>query len=338
METAIAAERERADDAVATLRAAAMAGDVEAKAELGQRLVSSFDVAKGREGVALTREAAEEGSGAAAHLLAAMAASGIGLKQDWQAAFDYLQRSAELGFELARAELALLGGNAGLEKRAEALSPGIWKRLRGGVNLGFWRPALGRLVFPAPRIAIAERFAPPQICDWLIERSRGRLVRAEIADPASGLGAYANARTNSAANFKLADTDVILHLLRARVAALTGPPVEAMEGTSILHYDIGEEFMRHYDFLDVKEPGYQKQATEHGQRVLTFLLYLNDDFEGGETEFPVLNWRFKGAKGDALFFWNVDLKGVPDYATLHAGLAPTRGEKWLLSQWVRGRV
>lgn len=338
MNTAITAERVTGDEKIAQLRIAAKAGDTEAKAELGRRLVSSFDLGNGREGLALTKEAADEGSGAAAHLLAAMAASGIGLKQDWQAAFDHLQRSAEFGFELARAELALLAGNAAAAKAAEASDPGIWKRLRGGLNLGFWRPVLGRPVFAAPRIAVAERFAPPQICDWLIERSRGRLVRAEVADPASGLGTYGNARTNSAANFKLADTDVILHLLRARIAALTGPPVEAMEGTSILHYDVGEEFFRHYDFLDLTQPGYAKQVAEHGQRVLTFLIYLNDDFEGGETEFPGLNWRFRGRKGDALFFWNVDTKGAPDFGTQHAGLSPTRGEKWLLSQWVRGRV
>jgi hypothetical protein len=338
MDAAIAAERETSDETIARLHMAAKAGDVEAKAELGQRLVSSFDVEKEREGVAWTKEAAEEGSGAAAHFLAAMAASGMGLKQDWQAAFDHLKRAAELGFELARAELALLAGNAVSAKGAEALDPGIWTRLRGRVDLGFWRPALGRAIFPAPRIAIAEGFAPPQICDWVIERSRRRLVRAEIADAASGLGAYADARTNSATTFKHAEMDVILHLLRARIAALTGPPVEAMEATSILHYDVGEEFSRHYDFLQVKAPGHAKLVAKHGQRVLTFLLYLNDDFEGGETEFPELNWRFKGRKGDALFFWNVDPKGAPDFGTLHAGLAPTRGEKWLLSQWIRGRV
>jgi hypothetical protein len=28
----------------------------------------------------------------------------------------------------------------------------------------------------------------------------------------------------------------------------------------------------------------------------------------------------------------------PDPLTLHAGLPPTRGHKWVLSQWVRDRV
>lgn len=36
-------------------------------------------------------------------------------------------------------------------------------------------------------------------------------------------------------------------------------------------------------------------------------------------------------------FSNTDPAGAPDYATLHAGLPPTTGEKWLLSQWIRSK-
>ena len=43
----------------------------------------------------------------------------------------------------------------------------------------------------------------------------------------------------------------------------------------------------------------------------------------------------RGGRGDALVFFNLDEAGQPDPRTLHAGLAPTRGEKWLLSQWIR---
>ena len=55
-------------------------------------------------------------------------------------------------------------------------------------------------------------------------------------------------------------------------------------------------------------------------------------------EFPQLGKRFKGRRGNALFFWNVEPDGTPDKRTVHAGLPPTRGEKWMLSQWIRERV
>jgi hypothetical protein len=38
-----------------------------------------------------------------------------------------------------------------------------------------------------------------------------------------------------------------------------------------------------------------------------------------------------------VFFWNVSPAGAVERALLHAGRAPTRGEKWLFSQWVRER-
>jgi hypothetical protein len=111
-----------------------------------------------------------------------------------------------------------------------------------------------------------------------------------------------------------------------------------MEPTSVLHYAPGEQFKPHYDFLNPDVPGYALERTTKGQRVATFLLYLNDDFEGGETDFPLLNYRYKGRKGDALLFWNVDPSGASDLQTLHAGLPTSQGEKWLLSQWLRERV
>ena len=67
-------------------------------------------------------------------------------------------------------------------------------------------------------------------------------------------------------------------------------------------------------------------------------MYLNDDYEGGETEFPAIGLRYRGRRGDALLFANVDIVGNPDRRSIHAGLPPTRGEKWLLSQWIRNRT
>ena len=50
-----------------------------------------------------------------------------------------------------------------------------------------------------------------------------------------------------------------------------------------------------------------------------------------------LKYTFKGRTGDALMFGNVSENGAPDPMSLHAGLPPRSGEKWLLSQWVRNR-
>ena len=43
-----------------------------------------------------------------------------------------------------------------------------------------------------------------------------------------------------------------------------------------------------------------------GQRIATFLIFLNEDFEGGETDFPKAGISHRRRKGDALFWANVD--------------------------------
>ena len=71
---------------------------------------------------------------------------------------------------------------------------------------------------------------------------------------------------------------------------------------------------------------------------MTALIYLNDEFEGGETSFPQLGIEHRAKAGDALVFSNVDPRGRPEPRTEHAGRPPTKGTKWVFSQWVRDRI
>ena len=139
--------------------------------------------------------------------------------------------------------------------------------------------------------------------------------------------------------FRRPDSDLILEILRAKIAAVTEMRVDAMEVPTVLHYPVGQEFLPHFDItLNPDSPDYEERlAKGDRQRVMTFLLYLNDDYEGGETEFPVIGGRWKGRKGEGLFFWNVRPGGALDERTLHAGTPVSRGEKWVLSQWIDGR-
>jgi prolyl 4-hydroxylase len=277
----------------------------------------------------------------AAHDLALGIGVGAGVVQDWSAALDHLQRAAELGMQLAQGELAALAGDWRLSHEIAAgrgsASSSNWARLRRAVDLATWLAApLPRIASASPRIAMVDDFASPEICDWLIHRARPRLSPAKVYDHDTGGPRSDGIRTNSECHFPINEGDFVFLFLRARMAKITELPGDTLEAPVILHYLPGQEFLPHFDFLDTASPGYAKDVAERGQRVLTFLLCLNDGYEGGETEFPVLGKRWKGHRGSALFFWNVEPDGMPDRRTAHAGLPPTRGEKWLLSQWIRG--
>ena len=312
----------RALEATDLLRGAAATGNVAALAALGKHLLIHRPDCAG-EGLSALSAAAQGGSGEAAHLLAVFIAEGVGFPQNWQAAFAALQHAAELKWLPAQRELEFLireFGRTGLKD----------------LDLSRWLQAPpAHLISPTPRIFAVKNFASPRMCDWLIELAQPRLKAAQTYDPETGVGHYESSRNNSDCHLILPYSDLVLALVRARVAALIQMPPRFFEPPTMLHYKPGETFSPHYDFLDDTKPGLSKEIAQNGQRVLTFLLYLNEGFDGGETEFPLVGVRHKGNKGDALCFWNVMQDGSPDRRTLHAGLPPTRGEKWLLSQWVR---
>ena len=327
----------RTTEATDVLRRAAASGYVAAIAALGKHILAHrLDCA--REGLNAVCAAAQGGDGESARLLSVFIAEGVGFLQDWRAALAALQHSAELGWQPAQREIEFLSHEFGDARTRVQETSDLrgWGALLKTVDFADWLQAPpAHLVSPAPRILLVKNFASPAMCDRLIELARHRLKAAQTYDPESGNIRFESTRTNSDCQLILPYSDLALALVRARIAALIRMPVPFFETATMLHYNPGETFLPHHDFLDDTKPALAKEIAQNGQRVVTFLLYLNEDFEGGETEFPLVGVRCKGNTGDALCFWNVLPDGSPDRRTMHAGLPPTKGEKWLLSQWVR---
>ena len=291
------------------------------------------------EGVARLASEAKEGSAEAAYLLAVFTAAGFGVPQDLNAALGHLQRAAEAEHRLAQTELAALVGNWRLVRdisAGKASRQETWAQLRAAVDVAAWlRIPDGQIFSAEPRIATVKGYLSSPACDWLIALGRPILKAAQVYDAETGdLRADSN-RSNSAAQLDLERMDTLTAFVRARIAALANVSIAGLETSQILHYRVGEEFAEHCDFLDPSNPGHARDVALHGQRALTVLIYLNDDYEGGDTTFPALGRGFRGHKGDALIFWNLTPEGAPDWRTRHIGTAPTRGEKWLFSQWIR---
>ena len=275
----------------------------------------------------MMQAAATQGDAQAAFICATIAGQADDSDERWQRALDYLASSAQSGFAPAAELLQLLGARDASQHAAAARA--IVAGQQRAVGATTWQ-------HQSPRIAVCPGFATPAECAWLMHRAQARLKPAQVYDPATGRGAHHDGmRTNSDTSFDIIESDLALIMLRARAAAVTGCAIIDMEPAMVLHYRPGQYFAPHFDWLDPKSPGMARDIAEKGQRRMTFLLYLNDNYEGGDTEFPDLDWRYRGQTGDALFFWNVDGEGLPDMRTRHAGTAPTQGEKWVLSQWIR---
>jgi hypothetical protein len=148
---------------------------------------------------------------------------------------------------------------------------------------------------------------------------------------------FADTRTNKEVSLTIFHADIVLNLIRERMSTTARAPTSCFEIAKLLHYEPGQQFALHADFIQPTTPQLVQEIKTRGQRAATLLVYLTDEYEGGETEFPRIGLRFKGRRGDALLFSNVDDSGAPDYDTVHAGLPPLSGEKWVLSQWIRTR-
>jgi hypothetical protein len=332
----------RHDVALEWLRKAAQSGHAPSLMALGARLLvgkaAPQDVAAG---VALLIAGAEAGSGEAAALASVCAAVGVGRAQSMPEALDFLQLAAELGHWRSREQLVLLAPDPAHRRVLLDAAPAMpipWKDIRDSISVrNFLVAAPHEKVELGPRIAIYRNFLPPAFCDWVVGRAQPKLSAARVVDPLGGAGFGHDMRSNTGMGFSLVETDFVLQLINARVGVSTGIRMSQHEPINVLHYAVGQSYAPHYDFLNPDVDQLGVRAQREGQRIGTFLIYLNSEFEGGETEFPELKWRFRGQKGDALFFVNVTEDGAVDRRLLHAGLAPTRGEKWLLSKWMRDR-
>jgi len=273
----------------------------------------------GDQAIKLVEAACAQKSAEALLYHAALAARGHGRPQNLDDAFRYVAEAAALGDTRAKGQLMALGNT---------FDRGAW-----------FGPVQMQQHHAAPRVFTMENFLPKPVCIWLIKQARKNLQRAPV-QLAAQAGAFAveDSRSNTVAGSHPLQPDLVMQLVNLKIAAAINLPLPQQEATNILHYGRGEQYLPHFDFFtEAEETGFARELRTIGQRVATVLVYLNDGYEGGETDFPKLDWRFKGKTGDALIFWNLSAEGAREMNSLHAGMPVTKGEKWLLSKWVRQR-
>lgn len=177
----------------------------------------------------------------------------------------------------------------------------------------------------SPQIRWSRELFTHAECALLIEIGGAFLAPSLVIDPQTGMARPDSIRTSRAAIFPWVDEVPFIHALNRRIAAATETRVEQGEPLQVLEYAPGQEYRPHSDALSGVD----------NQRIVTALVYLNDDFDGGETSFPRLGLHLRGKRGDALIFDNVGKDGRADPAMIHAGRPVTRGVKYLASRWIR---
>lgn len=105
-------------------------------------------------------------------------------------------------------------------------------------------------------------------------------------------------------------------ILKPLVQHLWGYKLTDHEGTQLVRYSAGGHYIPHSDV---------GQRTRN--RYYSVVCYLNDDFEGGRTHFPALDYSVTPRCGKAILF-------PSNY--LHGGEPVTSGEKYIFVSWITG--
>lgn len=179
-----------------------------------------------------------------------------------------------------------------------------------------------------PEIHIWQRLFSPAECRYLLLTSTPWLQKALVIDEATGHGIPDAKRDADTASFPPLAEDLVVQAVNRTIARVSGTDKAWGEPLTILRYRPGQQYKPHHD----------SGGRERGlaMRHWTALVWLNEDYGGGETWFPELKLKVRGGVGDLLVFRNV-VDGRPDARMLHAGLPVTRGEKWMASRWIRAR-
>lgn len=108
------------------------------------------------------------------------------------------------------------------------------------------------------------------------------------------------------------------------VAARKFGAPDFFETPYLLRYKVGGKYGAHADseIYDAQKRLFYRVA----DRDISVLIYLNDDYEGGELSFNRLNYRYRPTAGDLVLFPSGNLY-------LHQALQVTRGTKYALVSW-----
>lgn len=278
--------------------------------------------------------------GAAAMALSHHRLYGIGCKPDPRAAFNAVRLASHLGHpDGRRARIYMTAAGIGTtpdhsaalemlrdlakEDKFAALQLTMLDHVTCEQQLAQMQP---KIISRDPHIALYPSLFSAAECKYLAMLAAPWLEKARVT--MDGGTAFEAMRDADASTISHLTEDLIVQRINRCIATATGTQPSWGEPLNVLRYHEGQQFRAHHDG---RGPG------DGTTRIMTALIWLNEQFEGGETEFPDLNIRVRGGVGDMLVFRNVHADGSQDDRMIHAGLPVTDGVKWMASRWIRAK-
>jgi len=156
-------------------------------------------------------------------------------------------------------------------------------------------------------------------CEYIMDKAREKLKPSTVA-----LSSVKDAKVRQSETAWLTTDDAVINGVCRRLLKNCDRPIKNCEQLQVVRYEPGGFYRPHQDAF---------QETSN-RRMYTFIIALNDGYEGGETSFPNLDKKFKLKQGDVLLFDTLDNYMMIAGGALHAGMPVQSGEKWIANLWV----
>ncbi|WP_051666518.1 2OG-Fe(II) oxygenase [Pedobacter sp. R20-19] len=175
---------------------------------------------------------------------------------------------------------------------------------------------------------LTDHFLSTEECDEVIriseeqsgyERSLVELLNKDDSTEKSAL------RTSFSTVLKNDHKQSIIQFIYEKAAEFAQVSIHQMEAIQCVRYASGQEYKTHFD------------GDQFNKRGKTILVYLNDDFIGGETSFTEIDVKIKPKKGTALLFYNLDDNQNPLIESAHCGMPVISGVKYAMNIWIKNK-
>jgi len=199
-----------------------------------------------------------------------------------------------------------------------------------------------------PHLEIIEDLISPEICNKIIsllESQPNLFTDARLSDYQTGSLDLKSIKTGHKAiyNQKYQKLDTpeyreIIQQIKEKISNVTGLPKDNICDPVPTKYETNSSFTPHYDFFivnDKNKASLTKMLSKGGNRMATAVLYLNNDYSGGETYFNHLYKSIWPNQGQLAFFRYDYDEPETNLKTLHTGKDIIFGTKYILTFFIK---
>jgi len=207
----------------------------------------------------------------------------------------------------------------------------------------YLQPVQVEMIHDSPEILLFHNIVAPSELEEIKRLGNPLLARSQVMGGRGGSNEVSSTRTSKTGWLDDQSSPVVNRLGR-RIAMVTGLHTETAkddaEMLQVANYMNGGHYSPHFDYvMKDKDPDHMIYLPYSdlyiGDRIATWMFYLNQVGEGGRTVFPRIGAGVKPEAGAAVFWYNLHEDGSPNRLTLHGACPVLYGTKWVANKWIR---